>query len=38
MFATGFSSRSFTPDGKYYAYAYAYNRTLGELYIVDGLR
>ena len=35
MFTTGFS-RSFTPNGKYYAYAYV--RTLGELYIVDGLR
>ena len=26
----------FTPDGKYYAYAYS--RTLSELYVVDGLR
>ena len=36
MFATGFASRSFTPDGKYYAYAF--NRILSELYAVDGLR
>jgi serine/threonine protein kinase len=36
MFALGFANRSFTPDGKYYAYAY--NRTLSELYLVDGLR
>jgi serine/threonine protein kinase/Tol biopolymer transport system component len=31
-----FPSGSFTPDGKHYAYAY--NRTLSELYAVDGLR
>jgi Tol biopolymer transport system component len=31
-----FPSGSFTPDGKYYAYAY--NRTLSELYAVEGLR
>jgi eukaryotic-like serine/threonine-protein kinase len=33
---SAFPSGSFTPDGKYYAYAY--NRTLSHLYAADGLR